>query len=50
MKDQKIEGLKIYNTLSGTKERFTPIHKDYVGMYVCGPSLISIWYTDIYFT
>ena len=41
MKDQKIKGLKIYNTLSGTKERFTPIHDDHVGMYVCGPTLYS---------
>ena len=41
MKDQKIKGLKIYNTLTGTKEGFTPIHEDYVGMYVCGPTLYS---------
>ena len=41
MKDQKIKGLKIYTTLSGTKERFTPIHDDHVGMYVCGPTLYS---------
>tara|TARA_E500000331_G_C17261927_1_gene715610 strand:+ start:1729 stop:3207 length:1479 start_codon:yes stop_codon:yes gene_type:complete len=41
MKDQKIKGLKIYNTLSGTKEHFTPIHDDHVGMYVCGPTLYS---------
>ena len=41
MKDQKIKGLKIYNTLSGTKEYFTPIHEDHVGMYVCGPTLYS---------
>ena len=41
MKEQKIKGLKIYNTLSGTKEHFTPIHNDHVGMYVCGPTLYS---------
>jgi len=31
--------LNIYNTLSGTKEKFVPIHKDRVGMYVCGPTV-----------
>ena len=41
MKDQKINSLKIYNTLSGKKEHFTPIHEDHVGMYVCGPTLYS---------
>ncbi|MFK5894190.1 MAG: cysteine--tRNA ligase [Pseudomonadota bacterium] len=28
--------LKIYNTLSATKEEFVPIHKGKVNMYVCG--------------
>ena len=41
MKDQKRNSLKIYNTLSGKKEDFTPIHEDHVGMYVCGPTLYS---------
>tara|TARA_B100000767_G_scaffold155837_1_gene146537 strand:- start:13 stop:1491 length:1479 start_codon:yes stop_codon:yes gene_type:complete len=41
MKDNKIKSLKIYNTLSGSKEQFTPIHNDHVGMYVCGPTLYS---------
>jgi len=36
-----MKGLKIYNTLSGVKENFVPIHKDMVGMYVCGPTLYS---------
>ncbi len=31
--------LKIYNTLTRQKEVFTPLHKDYVGMYVCGPTV-----------
>jgi len=31
--------LKIYNTLTRQKETFTPLHKDYVGMYVCGPTV-----------
>lgn len=31
--------LVIYNTLHRKKEIFTPIHKDYVGMYVCGPTV-----------
>ena len=36
-----MKGLKIYNTLSGAKENFEPIHKEMVGMYVCGPTLYS---------
>lgn len=33
--------LKIYNSLSGEKEIFTPIHEGAVGMYVCGPTVYS---------
>jgi cysteinyl-tRNA synthetase len=33
--------LKIYNTLTRETELFKPIHKDYVGMYVCGPTVYS---------
>ena len=33
--------LKIYNSLSGKKEIFTPITAGYVGMYVCGPTVYS---------
>lgn len=33
--------LKIYNSLSGEKEKFTPIHENSVGMYVCGPTVYS---------
>lgn len=33
--------LKIYNSLSGEKEHFTPIHAGNVGMYVCGPTVYS---------
>ncbi|QOW10723.1 cysteine--tRNA ligase [Kaistella flava (ex Peng et al. 2021)] len=33
--------LKIYNSLSGEKETFTPIHDNNVGMYVCGPTVYS---------
>ncbi|WP_333601168.1 cysteine--tRNA ligase [Flavobacterium sp.] len=33
--------LKIYNSLSGEKETFTPIHAGNVGMYVCGPTVYS---------
>ncbi len=31
--------LNIFNTLSGKKEKFIPINKDKVGMYVCGPTV-----------
>ena len=33
--------LTIYNSLSGQKEKFEPIHAGRVGMYVCGPTLYS---------
>lgn len=33
--------LRIYNSLSGEKEMFTPIHEGNVGMYVCGPTVYS---------
>jgi len=33
--------LKIYNTLSREISLFKPLHKDYVGMYVCGPTVYS---------
>lgn len=33
--------LKIYNTLSREKEIFEPITPEYVGMYVCGPTVYS---------
>ena len=41
MPQKDIQSLKIYNTLSGSKEPFSPIHEDYIGMYVCGPTLYS---------
>ena len=33
--------LKIYNSLTGKKEKFTPIQQSKVGMYVCGPTVYS---------
>ena len=37
----KTQTLKIYNSLSGEKEIFRPIHEGNVGMYVCGPTVYS---------
>lgn len=37
----KNQTLKIYNSLSGEKELFTPINDGNVGMYVCGPTVYS---------
>lgn len=37
----KSQQLKIYNSLSGEKEVFNPIHEGNVGMYVCGPTVYS---------
>ena len=31
--------LNIFNTLSGQKEKFIPINKNKVAMYVCGPTV-----------
>lgn len=36
--------LKMYNSISGTKEVFTPILEGRVGMYVCGPTV----YNDVH--
>jgi cysteinyl-tRNA synthetase len=33
--------IKIYNSLSGNKEILTPRNDQFVGMYVCGPTLYS---------
>ncbi|MEI6816079.1 MAG: cysteine--tRNA ligase [Bacteroidota bacterium] len=33
--------LFIYNTLSRQKEEFIPLHENFVGMYVCGPTVYS---------
>ncbi|MEQ6122855.1 cysteine--tRNA ligase [Pseudotenacibaculum sp. MALMAid0570] len=33
--------VKIYNSLSKTKEVFNPVHEGHVGMYVCGPTVYS---------
>ena len=37
----KTQTLKIYNSLTGEKEVFTPIHEGNIGMYVCGPTVYS---------
>jgi cysteinyl-tRNA synthetase len=31
--------LVVYNSLSGEKELFKPIHEGKIGMYVCGPTV-----------
>lgn len=36
--DQEI---KIYESISGNKETFTPLNAPHVGMYVCGPTVYS---------
>jgi len=41
MKLYENQTLKIYNSLSGEKEVFKPIHEGNVGMYVCGPTVYS---------
>lgn len=34
--------MKIYNTLSQKKEKFVPVKKGFVGMYVCGPTVYDV--------
>ncbi len=41
MQLHKNQTLKIYNSLSGEKETFVPIHEDKIGMYVCGPTVYN---------
>ena len=41
MSKYKSNAIKIYNSLSGEKENFVPIHEGNVGMYVCGPTVYS---------
>ncbi len=41
MPKYKENSIKIYNSLSGEKETFVPIHAGNVGMYVCGPTVYS---------
>ena len=33
--------LQIYNTLSGQKEPFNPVHEGQASLYVCGPTVYS---------
>lgn len=37
----KDQSLKIYNSMTGEKEIFTPISEGNIGMYVCGPTVYS---------
>ncbi|MBT7305757.1 MAG: class I tRNA ligase family protein, partial [Bacteroidetes bacterium] len=37
----KTQTLYIYNSISKKKEKFSPINKGAVGMYVCGPTVYS---------
>ena len=34
--------MKIYNTLTGTKEDFIPLKEGKVGIYVCGPTVYNL--------
>ncbi|WP_185854869.1 cysteine--tRNA ligase [Blattabacterium cuenoti] len=33
--------IQIYNSFTGKKELFKPIHKEYIGIYVCGPTVYN---------
>ena len=34
--------IRVYNTLTGKKEDFVPLHEDKVGMYVCGVTVYDL--------
>jgi len=36
---QNLPAIRVYNTLSKTKEPFQPLHGNRVGMYLCGPTV-----------
>ena len=40
--------MKIFNTLSRTKEEFIPLEEGKVKMYVCGPTAVSYTHLDVY--
>lgn len=37
----KSNSIQVYNTISGEKQNFAPIHEGTIGMYVCGPTVYS---------
>lgn len=41
MERYKEQQIRIYNSLSNSKENFEPINPGFVGMYVCGPTVYS---------
>ena len=41
MKSIAEQRIQVYNSLSGTKEEFVPLHGNMVGMYVCGPTVYN---------
>ncbi|RXR16213.1 cysteine--tRNA ligase [Flavobacterium amnicola] len=41
MTSYKSNSLQVYNTISGEKQNFAPIHEGNIGMYVCGPTVYS---------
>ena len=41
MKPIAEQRIQVYNSLSGSKEEFIPLHGNMVGMYVCGPTVYN---------
>ncbi|MGV3485221.1 MAG: cysteine--tRNA ligase [Planctomycetaceae bacterium] len=37
----KLPEIRVYNTLTKTKEPFEPLHSPHVGMYLCGPTVYA---------
>ena len=41
MRSFQNNSIRLFNSLHGKKEDFTPIHEGFVGMYVCGPTVYN---------
>ncbi len=41
MKRYQSRNISVYNSLTGEKEPFIPLHEGKIGMYVCGPTVYS---------
>ena len=36
--------MKVFNTITRKKEKFNPINKEFVTMYVCGPTVYDLFH------
>jgi cysteinyl-tRNA synthetase len=43
-KERRVRGMKIYNTLTRTKEEFVPMDENEIKIYVCGPTVYNYFH------